>query len=246
MSNNINDRPTFDLREDFREACINGNMQAVKEFLNEFAQTTQQKININDVISTGLIKAAEFEELEIVDLLLEYGAMINFDDNRALIHSCSEGHLSVVKYLVEHDAHIYDDAEDGLCWACNNGRADIVQYLIDKEANIHIHDGKPIQWALEAGKLEVVKLLVEHGANVYVNNNESLETCARNGYVDVVLYLIEKDVSPEIFLNTFNREVENAINKVVEIKMLSEKLRVELNVEKETNINNNMIKKSKI
>ena len=156
--------------------------------------------------STPLHMAAEYGQLEVVQLLIQHGANINIANCYTPLHlAARSGHLSVVKCLVEmaHADLTAKDKEEGstpLHLAARNGHLSVVQYLVEKEPadlTAKTREGKtPLYLAAEKGQLEVVECLVK---NRYVEVNAAdsggktpLHLAAENGRLQVVEYLVKE------------------------------------------------------
>lgn len=89
----------------FHHACISGNYIKAKFLLNFEASLKKDKDG-----KTPLFKAAENNHLQIVKLLLQWGADINdtgVDEMTPLFVSCVNGNKKVAEYLIEQQANIY-------------------------------------------------------------------------------------------------------------------------------------------
>jgi ankyrin repeat protein len=69
--------------------------------------------------------------LEVVKYLVEKGANIHTEYDRALISASGNGHVEVVKYLVEKGADPKND--EALARADENGHLKVVKYLTEFE-----------------------------------------------------------------------------------------------------------------
>jgi ankyrin repeat protein len=118
--------------------------------------------------NSDLTKAVKKADLDLVKKLIEQGADIHFNNDRALRSASLNGHLHIVKYLVNKGAniHIYDD--EALGDASVNGHLDIVKYLIEQGVDIHANNDGALRNASYNGHLEVVKYLIDQGADITV------------------------------------------------------------------------------
>lgn len=113
--------------------------------------------------------------LEIVRLLVEYGAIVwgcDNDNNTPLNVAAYEGHIEIVKYLCDSGAHI--NAKDGrgktpLFNAVENNHIELVKYLISQGATVNTHDvlgWTPLIQCVVCGYVELAKCLIYNGANI--------------------------------------------------------------------------------
>lgn len=130
-------------------------------------------------------------QLEIIDLLLEKGADIHYDEDVALRNSAKNGNLEFVSFLVEKDADICAKKNYALKMSAENGHFDVVKYLVENEASIHADKDHALRWSAINGHYEIVEYLIEMEADIYANNNEALQRSAANGHYSVVYLLIK-------------------------------------------------------
>ncbi len=159
--------------------------------------------------SVLLSKAAWDGSMEMVKLLLEYGADINLNDLGipALVQAASKGYAEMVEFLLDHGADIDILAfivggkyATALMAAAEAGHAEIVKLLLERGADISTYiDGwsppTALALAAEEGHTEIVRLLLEHGADINVkdsfNGNTPLMIAAIYGHVMIVELLFE-------------------------------------------------------
>ncbi|KAI9368188.1 ankyrin repeat-containing domain protein [Aspergillus egyptiacus] len=100
---------------------------------------------------SALACAATTGNIEMVDLLLQYGAQLK--GSNAIPKAALEGHLDMVKHLLSKGADIdeigtkgpagderYDDMGSPLHHAATEGYTEMALFLIDAGANIHLKD----------------------------------------------------------------------------------------------------------
>ena len=88
------------------------------------------------------------------------------DINDELFEACDSGNLENVKLLLENGANIHADNDRALMLASENGYLDIVKFLLKHGANIHAQEDSAIFLAIENEKYDIVKFLVKNGVNV--------------------------------------------------------------------------------
>lgn len=150
----------------FIKACEIGDIQIVKEFINQGIDIDVK----NEVGKTALICAAASGHKDIVALLLQNHAQIDARDNfdsTALIYAAASGHRDVVALLLKHNAQV--DIEDdfdatALIHATVHGHKDIVELLLKKNALINLRSCFHMTALMHAAFLrhsEIVALLIE-------------------------------------------------------------------------------------
>lgn len=150
----------------FVECAKKGDIEAIKLFLDE-------GMNINAVNKRGqtaLIRAAEYQREELVTLLLEKGADVEFIGER--------------------------HARTPLMEAAGVGNNSIIKQLVGKGATVNAKDYEgttPLHFAVMYGHLETVKLLIELGADPNVQaaglGRTPMSLAEANGYMEIVQIL---------------------------------------------------------
>ncbi|XP_022173057.1 protein fem-1 homolog B-like [Myzus persicae] len=169
------------------EASLNSQLKIVKELFRRFNVAVD---NTGDVVQFGsLIKgatalwcAAGSGAMEIVKILVENGANVNFlteTKSSPLRAACYLGHLNIVEYLVEHGANVnLTNIYNSTCLmiASHNNHKDVVEYLLRKGADINVQTkcgSTAMHFAAQADNLEIAKLLIEFNAQ-QLKNQQSL------------------------------------------------------------------------
>jgi ankyrin repeat protein len=159
-------------------AALDGQKDLVKRLLGEGQ-------NVNQLDQRGwtpLMAAADEGHIDIVRLLIDWGADINAkrkdDGYTALMIASYKGRADIVKLLIECGAKV--DARDSrdhsaLFHAVVRGQSEIVKILAENGADVNASfetlGRTPLTLASSYGYPEVVKVLLEHGANVNAKSN---------------------------------------------------------------------------
>ena len=174
----------------------------------------EQQVNVNAESVMGasaLMFAAGGDDFELVQYLVEHGALINAREKdvsgsfgkTALHYAAEKGSLEIVKYLVEHGADTAIKAkygESALDFAVEGGHGDIVEYLVSGKGEAQ--DGLLVAALIEAagrGKLHMVRDLVEKKNAPVDGAGEggvtALMKAAQSERPDIVEYLISRGAS---------------------------------------------------
>lgn len=129
--------------------------------------------------------AASFGHCNVIRLLHDQGADINFIDNVALLHATAGGHVDAVRLLLECGMRIHNFA---LLKAVRQGYIDIVQLLIDAGANIHDHDYLSV--AAKSNRSHIVNLLIAAGATRDEITKALVDLDIQEKYLNIVEILI--------------------------------------------------------
>lgn len=197
----------------FQLALKHGDKQKIKDILSKNPSGYNASLlKETDALSTMCGKG----DLEVVRLLIEYGAKVNRSENVEYgpFHmACSNGNIEIVKLLIDHGAHI--DELDVDFFGCNNGgktplhyasNKECIQLLLNHGAKINAKDdeGKtPLHYAYDGDYMrlneECIRLLIKHGANI---NSQDIYGKTPLHYFyskpDFVMVLLELGANPTI------------------------------------------------
>ncbi|CAF1580476.1 unnamed protein product, partial [Didymodactylos carnosus] len=132
--------------------------------------------------TTALWCAAASNHLNIVRLLVQYGANVNHHTrthSTPLRAACFDGSIEIVKFLCDNGADVNSsNLGDGsnLMLASYKGHLNVVDYLLQTGANPNLkgnYDATALHYACERGHLETVKLLLSKGA-ISTKNKDGL------------------------------------------------------------------------
>lgn len=158
-----------------------------------------------------LTKAVQTEHVEIVKLLVEYGANIYEVDEvdelpyNILQTAASNGNLNVVQYLLSLGMNINEESKEKntpLIMASLNGHHDIVSYLLDQGADIEFKNEQGNTALLAASyknQSRVVVLLLSRGGDASIQNMDKASPvilAARGNYHKVLYELLKAGANP--------------------------------------------------
>jgi ankyrin repeat protein len=186
-------------------AAIGGHRQVVELLL-----TSSATIDFfTSASQTPLYQAAKFNQLEVVDLLIDRGADPNLA--LALYVATKQNYPELVKLLIAKgvDINYQSGATDTpLHTAAKLGLIEIVQVLLSNGAKANIknkYEGStPLHKASGEGHLQVVKLLVDNGAEVNSINNflrTPLDYAINYKHKEVIEWLKHKDAVGQGFFD---------------------------------------------
>jgi ankyrin repeat protein len=123
-----------------------------------------------DTLGTSLSEACFNGHDDVVPVLLDCGAPVNFLDhigNAPLIYACRNNSLLMVRLLLENgaDANLGDGLQTPIAAACDNGELEIVKALVDSGADPNIprllHEPTPLSLAFYSFTVSKTRRIVE-------------------------------------------------------------------------------------
>lgn len=169
------------LELDFALACQAGDTATV------ISMTTSRGINTEFKSGqTFLLKAVTAGNIDIVSLLIDQGANVNYQDslgNTALSYASRENIIEIVSLLINKGAKVDMQDNSGNTplslaltynYRCN---MEVAEFLIKNGANINNQDKNgytPLINAVIQKKQENVNLLMDKGANISIVNNNGV------------------------------------------------------------------------
>jgi ankyrin repeat protein len=145
----------------FFESCSRGHLSVV-EFLFDKCKSHEYTI---------LMCAINNHPEVLKFLLEHKVKGIHEKDDEALWLSAKNGWLEVVGILLKYGANVHGNDDDALKWSAENGYVKVVDLLLKYGANIHAGDDFALRNSANNGHIDVVKLLLDHGANIHARNN---------------------------------------------------------------------------
>jgi ankyrin repeat protein/uncharacterized protein YecT (DUF1311 family) len=171
--------------------------------VNTFTQGEEDKL-VNRPGVSPLCRAAYFNSLEVMELLLRHGARVNSPKGTEspLICAAFQGNLKAVEVLVEHGAdvnHEYGPYDTASSRAIQQKHVEVVRYLLSHGASLQPGD---VNYAAMAGSPELVDMaLVGHPTQNMLNL--ALASAAGNDRVDepnrqrMLESLLAQDATPD-------------------------------------------------
>ena len=106
--------------------------------------------------------------------------------DKLLLKSCQIGFIKGIELALEKGADVHYNNEQALRWASEEGNTEIVKCLLDLGVDVNVNNDQALQWACSNGHTETVKLLLDNGADVHVNNDAPLRYVIQKGHTETV------------------------------------------------------------
>ena len=157
--------------------------------------------------------AIETKNINVVKMLLDYGASINYVDNKgcnALFYAVSNNMYDLCKIAVSLIANINVKnctGENILHIACNTQQYDIVNLLIENGANINAYDNNemtPLHYCIKINNIKLTKLLIDKKCNINtqdINGNTVLHYSIIENIFEIFEMIV---VHEKIIFNLWN------------------------------------------
>jgi ankyrin repeat protein len=157
-------------------ACDNDDYQSVLDLINLSAD-----LNCND--GQPLNKACENNNMKIVSLLLENGAIPN---NDALDAACLNNNCEMVEKLLEYGC--IPKGDNALTNACIVNNLEIAFLLMGFGAKPNIDT---LCICIEEDNLDILTLLIEHGLDIQESNSFALQYALKFKRFKIIQYLVD-------------------------------------------------------
>jgi hypothetical protein len=208
-------------QEPWKEARLYDAVAAGKVDFVEAALKAGKNPNMRrPAYGTLLWRATTFKRLDMIKLLLSYGADPKAKGNEDLVGAAIEtGRMDILMCLVEAGASVNrpSDAcgrDDFLAAAISNGNRDMVKYLLEHGADPNgtsaICDETAFQVAAMKGDLEAMELLLKAGADINhrdCNGMSALMLACQKGQQAAVEFLLAHGADPS-FKDGYDRTAE--------------------------------------
>ncbi|XP_076279889.1 uncharacterized protein LOC143208872 [Lasioglossum baleicum] len=177
-----------DIKEDpkvLRAAVENGNLKIVEDILTDCADVNMLLIGCSefDTWAPPLHKAVKRKQVQMVELLINYGANVNVKNSLGetpIVNAIENRDKKMIELLLTNGADIKEDPKV-LRVAVENGNLKIVEDILTDCADVNMlligcseFDAwaPPLHRAVKRKQVQMVELLINYGANVNVKNSQ--------------------------------------------------------------------------
>ncbi|MBT4856030.1 hypothetical protein HOM50_03885 [bacterium] len=202
------------------KALDNNDFSTIKSFI-----ANEGNPNILDDLSWPLLnRAIDQGSIEIVELLVESGAVVNNNKqdrngSTALIVAAQKGSLIIIQYLLAHGANISmgdRNQRTALWWAVHHEYFTLARYLVEHGADVNARDCRNVsalQWAARHHNAPMATYLIENGAEVQLDFMSDprialpLTSFVSANNLDMVIYLAEHGAG--------NRDIQQGLKRAL-------------------------------
>ncbi|KAF9920714.1 hypothetical protein FBU30_009363 [Linnemannia zychae] len=156
-----------------------------------------------------VLVAAQKGHVEILRMLILAGADIETKAGAPLRQASESGHTEAVRILCESGADTMWSGCNALRNAASQGFDQIVAILLDHGANVNIHEGTPLQLACKHGHEAVVRVLLRYGANHRLDDGAAYKLALEANNETIQLLLIQAETS----MRAKERELERILQQ---------------------------------
>ncbi|KAG0047605.1 hypothetical protein BGZ83_007364 [Gryganskiella cystojenkinii] len=130
------------------------------------------------------------------------GLQVQKDEDRALRYAVLGNDLQMVRLLMEYGANVHAFQENPVLVAAQKGHIEILKVLIQAGADTEVLAGAPLRYAAEQGQEDVVRILCESGADTMWGGCSALRTAASKGHDRIMAVLLDYGANVNIHEGT--------------------------------------------
>lgn len=200
------------------DAMKNGRVEEVRKFLSN------SKNDINDRIFGGytpLEAAVDWNQPEILELLIKKGASVNTEDAEhltPLYRAIFRGNKEVIEILIVNGANVnvvvnYTDCM--LCLAARLGNVEVADLLIRKGLNVNFRNAygqSPLHKASDNGQIAMTKFLLSNGAEVDAKDSAKRTPLMVADNFDVASILVDSGADVNSYSNSGEMPLFHAVS----------------------------------
>lgn len=222
------------------------------KFLNAIKFNNQKEVQdyieiAKEYYDIAVITAAEYGNLNALELLHKNGANIYTRDNDPIKIASKNGHIDIVRYLLEQkaDATAGDfcairlaaefnkpkilelfnqkidltQIKEQLLFICARyGNIETAEFLLQNKTNIKAQNNHALLISLKYNKQEMVKFLIKNGADIHVNNEYPLFQMLDHKNYNIIKFLIENGADIKIMDNAaLHTSINNQTNDITKL-----------------------------
>ena len=139
-------------------------------------------------LDCAFINSAAYGQIDMMQLLVSYGADVHCKNDEPMRAACIAGHLNSIQYLMFQQG-VKNKDEWGLLSA-EYFHWDCLDFFLSLGFNTRAYNDYVFRKCCYAGNLQFVKKFVELGADVGVKDDYGISVASSQGHTDVVAYLL--------------------------------------------------------
>lgn len=158
-----------------------------------------------------LYRACYYGNYDIAKYLLENGAIATVNP-KCIQQPVADGNIELVKLLMEYGADIRYKNDKPLYIACSFRHFDMVEFLISKGADPSSKSRKFLLCALGSNNRRIIEIMRNNGMDIDSTDRNLLVTTAKKYCINSIKYLLDIGCKPDIDLICDNISDENIEN----------------------------------
>jgi ankyrin repeat protein len=153
---------------------------------------------LHDNLNACLIPMAEKCDINMISLLLQYGADIHYKNDFLIQWAVYKKNFEMFEFLVNKMDRNRMDRELVVRLSCVNGYTEIIKSFINKKIDVSTCDSYGLVFGSEEGHTEIVKLLLKNTINTQRALDDSLLNASKMGHLDIVELLLRNRLYNDI------------------------------------------------
>lgn len=168
----------------FWHAVVNNRVDTLRFLLNR----TKVRWGELDIL---LLEASERGFLQMVRILVEYGASVSAYENAAVVIACKNNNSELLLLLKRLGVDIHTRNEMPFWEAVHGGFVEIAHILLENHGDLNAKTfDRFLKEAVNENHSDIIRLFAEHGADIRYDDDRYLKTASANGNTSTVRTLL--------------------------------------------------------
>lgn len=135
---------------------------------------------------------------DMIKFLIEKGADIHSNNDRAMTVSVNYCNNVLVEYLYNKDVDLRYNEDEALFVSIDYNNVELVDFLIKKGVNVYTQNNKALSLIIKKNNIEILNCFIDNGFNINVINHDHLiDACKFQSYKIVEFFIKNRSYSQE-------------------------------------------------